>query len=159
LLANENRIRKIEPPIEIGHAIRRGDSTGRARPAKKEHRQTGQAEEVTVRMRHHRSDGFLLCIEWRGGSIPVMNVIQRLDLVIELVDAGKPPSDIKGHLVAIKEQVEAYAKDADMLAILKHENAKLISENANLVAKNNQPPAPTIHAPIRKFSRGQQEGI
>jgi hypothetical protein len=53
-----------------------------------------------------------------------MNIIERLDFIIGLLDAGKSSAEIKGHLIAIREEIEAYAMsgrggcDARVLQVL-----------------------------------------
>jgi hypothetical protein len=42
-----------------------------------------------------------------------MSIIQRFEWIISLFDAGESPSKIKGHLVAMREEMEAYSKAAD----------------------------------------------
>jgi hypothetical protein len=37
-----------------------------------------------------------------------MNIVEHLDRAIAALDAGAPPVEIKGHLVSMREQMEAY---------------------------------------------------
>src|SRR5260370_33656426 len=57
-----------------------------------------------------------------------MKLIEHLDHVIGLLDAGKPPSEIKGSLIATRDQIEAYEKGAAELATLKESHPKEIAE-------------------------------
>jgi hypothetical protein len=61
-----------------------------------------------------------------------MNITERLELIDRLVSEQKPPAEIRGHILAIREEIEAYAEKADHLVRLETENAKLIEENAKL---------------------------
>lgn len=36
-----------------------------------------------------------------------MNILKRLDMAISLLESGKSSAEIKGHLVAIREEIEA----------------------------------------------------
>jgi hypothetical protein len=61
-----------------------------------------------------------------------MKITDRLELIDQLVSEQKPPAEIRGHILAIREEIEAYAEKADHLGRLETENAKLIEENAKL---------------------------
>jgi hypothetical protein len=54
-----------------------------------------------------------------------MNITERLELIDRLVSEQKPPGEIRGHILAIREQIETYEKKAEHLAELEAENAKL----------------------------------
>ncbi len=42
-----------------------------------------------------------------------MNIIDHLDLIDRLVSEKASPSEIRGHVLAIREQIEAYQKEAE----------------------------------------------
>ena len=48
------------------------------------------------------------------------------------VSEQKPPAEIRGHILAIREEIEAYAEKADHLVRLETENAKLIEEKCEI---------------------------
>src|SRR5436309_3543948 len=43
----------------------------------------------------------------------IMNIIDHLDLIDRLVSEKAAPSEIRGHVLAIREQIEAYQKEAE----------------------------------------------
>jgi len=81
-----------------------------------------------------------------------MNIIEHLDLIDRLVAEQKAPGEIRGHIIAIREALEAYAEKSKYLLKLEAENERLVAENARLVALNptpdfrviNQAPFPPI---------------
>jgi len=70
-----------------------------------------------------------------------MTMIETLDLIDTLVSKKSDPAEIRGQLLAIREQIEAYDQKAEELSNLeitikelKAANEKLIAENAQLKA-------------------------
>ena len=57
-----------------------------------------------------------------------MKITEHLDLIDRLVVEQKPPAEIRGHLLAIREQIEMYEKEADNLIALKAENMELLAK-------------------------------
>jgi hypothetical protein len=53
-----------------------------------------------------------------------MSVIEQIDTIIGLLDSGKPPAEIKRHVLGMREQIEAYSATADELAQLKTKYAE-----------------------------------
>jgi hypothetical protein len=58
-----------------------------------------------------------------------MDIIEHLDLIDWLVSEQKPPSEIRGHILAIREQIETYSEKSKNLSRLEAQNAALIEEN------------------------------
>jgi hypothetical protein len=80
-----------------------------------------------------------------------MNLVDRLDLIDRLVSENKTPAEIRGHIMAIREQLEAYLNESQFLTALKEKikqleasNERLVSENQKLVSEN----AALINAPV-----------
>ena len=58
-----------------------------------------------------------------------MKITEHLDLIEELILNRAEPATIRDHVISIREQVEAYERDANKIAALKKEIAKLRADN------------------------------
>ncbi len=61
-----------------------------------------------------------------------MKLTERLELIERLVLDRATPSQICGHLHAIREELDAYEQEAGQFAELQRENQRLNAENAEL---------------------------
>lgn len=76
-----------------------------------------------------------------------MTIIEHLDLIERLVSEQKPPAEIRGHVLAIREQIETYMQEAQNLSALKVKINQLETEIA--ASKNPTPPNWGGKPPIR----------
>jgi hypothetical protein len=92
-----------------------------------------------------------------------MTITEELDQIDKLVVERADPAKIRGHIQAIRDQLEAHAQEIqkapnyiEQIAALTAEKEKLISENARLL-QQPKPSISTNRSP--QFRRDQQEGI
>gem|GEM_PF-5473070 len=72
-----------------------------------------------------------------------MTIIERLDLIERLVTEQKPPVEIRGHILAIREAVEAHSQEVESHAALRKEHESLKAEHEKLKLTQTTPPPDT----------------
>jgi hypothetical protein len=89
-----------------------------------------------------------------------MSITEHLAAMSTIIVEQKLPSELRGHIVAMTEQIQAYEQEAANLGALKAENTELKSkvqvlEAENLILKN----PPIFHHPLGLcFTRGPITG-
>ena len=71
----------------------------------------------------------------RHYTIIIMKITDHLDTIEKLVLDRVSPAEIRGHIQAIREQLEAYQKEAEQAPDYKKQIADLQAENTKLKAK------------------------
>jgi len=61
-----------------------------------------------------------------------MKILEHLEVIEKLVLDRAAPSEIRGHIIAIREQLESYEQEAQKMSEYKKRIADLETENAQL---------------------------
>ena len=64
-----------------------------------------------------------------------MKITEHLDHIEKLVLDRAPPAEIRGHIQSIRDQLEAYEKEAQKMADREKEKAEIQARNAELEAE------------------------
>jgi len=65
-------------------------------------------------------------------TIDIMKITKRLEMIDKLITNRAAPAKIRGHILAIREQLETYEEEAQKVAAYKEQIADLEAENAKL---------------------------